>query len=67
MFLQTLGEACAKTDWQMHAFCLMNNHFHLVVETPKVNLVAGMKGFLGFLGPSTERFNPLVGPLFSAR
>jgi len=45
----------------------MNNHFHLVVETPKVILVAGMKGFLGFLGPSTERFNPLVGPLFSAR
>ncbi|MGA2174735.1 MAG: transposase [Verrucomicrobiota bacterium] len=32
MFLSTLGEACAKTDWQVHACCLMNNHFHLVVE-----------------------------------
>ena len=40
-FLETLGEACAKTDWQLHAYCLMGNHFHLVIETPKGNLVAG--------------------------
>ena len=41
LFLQTLGEACAKTDWQVHAFCLMRNHYHLVLETPNANLVAG--------------------------
>ena len=29
-FLKTLTEACAKTDWQVHAWCLMRNHFHLV-------------------------------------
>src|SRR5436190_13553632 len=46
-FLATLGEACEKTDWQVHAWCLMRNHFHLVVETPKANLVPGMKWFLG--------------------
>ena len=46
-FLQTLAEACAKTDWQIHAWCLMGNHFHLVVETPQANLVAGSKWFLG--------------------
>mgnify|MGYP001424789024 CR=1 FL=1 len=33
-FLCTLGEACAKTEWQVPAYCLMRNHFHLVVETP---------------------------------
>ena len=33
-FLITLGEACAKTGWQVHALCLLPNHFHLVVETP---------------------------------
>jgi putative transposase len=38
-FLSTLGEACRKTDWQAHAYCLMRNHFHLVVETPQGNLV----------------------------
>jgi REP-associated tyrosine transposase len=33
-FLKTLAEACQKTSWQVHAYCLMKNHFHLVVETP---------------------------------
>ena len=33
-FLKTLAEACQKTDWQVHAYCLMSNHFHLLVETP---------------------------------
>ena len=46
-FLTTLGEACAKTDWQVHALCLLPNHFHLGVETPEPNLVAGMKWLLG--------------------
>ena len=46
-FLKTLGEACQKTVWQVHAWCLMGNHFHLVVETPPPNLVDGMKWLLG--------------------
>ena len=46
-FLAKLGEACAKTGWEVQALCLMPNHFHLVVETPQGNLVAGMKWFLG--------------------
>lgn len=41
-FLKTLAEACQKTDWQVHAYCLMPNHYHLVLETPEPNLVAGM-------------------------
>ena len=41
-FLKTLAEACQKTNWQVHAYCLMPNHYHLVVETPEANLVAGM-------------------------
>jgi putative transposase len=53
-FLRTLGEACEKTDWQVHAWCLMNNHFHLVVETPSANLVEGMRWFLAVY---TNRFN----------
>jgi putative transposase len=53
-FLDALGEVCSKTDWQIHALCLMDNYFHLVLETPKANLVAGMKWFLGAY---TGRFN----------
>ena len=45
-FLETLTEACGKTSWQVHAYCLMGNHFHLVVETPQPNLAVGMKWFL---------------------
>ena len=46
-WVETPGEACAKTGWQVHAYVLMPNHFHLVVETPQPNLVAGMKWWLG--------------------
>ena len=41
-FLKTLAQACRKTGWEVHAYCLMGNHYHLVVETPNANLVAGM-------------------------
>src|SRR5437870_645726 len=53
-FLKTLAQTCEKTGWQVHAYCLMSNHFHLVLETPQPNLVAGMKWFLGTY---TTRFN----------
>ena len=45
-FLKTLAQACQKTGFQVHAYCLMRNHFHLVVETPNANLVAGMRWLL---------------------
>ncbi|MFN3409125.1 MAG: transposase [Limisphaerales bacterium] len=66
-FLATLGEVCAKTGWQVHAFCLMPNHFHLVVETPAANLVAGMKWFLGTYTARFNRRHKLFGHLFSGR
>ena len=53
-FVETLGQTCTKTGWQVHAYCLMSNHFHLVVETPQANLVAGMRWMLGTY---TQRFN----------
>jgi putative transposase len=42
-FVETLGEACARTGWQVHTYVLMPNHFHFVIETPRPNRVAGMK------------------------
>ncbi|MBM4205492.1 MAG: transposase [Gammaproteobacteria bacterium] len=66
-FLETLGETCAKTGWQAHALCLMGNHFHLVVETPQGNLVAGMKWFLGTYTARFNRRHKLFGHLFSGR
>ena len=66
-FLETLAEACAKTRWQVHAFVLMPNHFHLVLETPQPNLVAGMKWFLGTYTARFNRRHKLSGHLFSGR
>jgi REP-associated tyrosine transposase len=66
-FLQTLAEACAKTQWQVHAYCLMRNHFHLVLETPQANLVAGMKWFLGTYSSRFNRRHKVFGHLFSGR
>jgi putative transposase len=47
LFLTTLDQCCKRTGWEVHAYVLMPNHFHLVVETPQANLVDGMKWFLG--------------------
>ena len=65
LFVGTLGEACAKTGWQVHAYVLMPNHFHLVVETPQPNLVAGMKWFLGTYTSLFSQRHKLFGHLFS--
>ena len=40
-FLKTLAEACHEAGFEVHAYCLMRNHFHLVLETPNANLVPG--------------------------
>lgn len=53
-FVDTLGEACLKTGWRVHAFVLMGNHYHLLLETPEANLVSGMKWLQGTY---TQRFN----------
>src|SRR5262245_46468489 len=66
-FLETLGATCLKTGWQVHAYCLMPNHFHLVVETPQPNLVAGMKWLLGTYTMRFNRRHKLFGHLFSGR
>jgi REP element-mobilizing transposase RayT len=67
LLLETLGESCEKTDWLVHAWCLMNNHFHLVVETPRANLVAGMKWLLGTYTSRFNRRHKYFGHLFSGR
>jgi len=66
-FLETLGEACGKTGWEIHAYVLMADHYHLLVETPEGNLVSGMKWVQGAY---TQRYNSrhqLFGHLFQGR
>ena len=42
LFLRTLGQTCERTGWRVHAYVLMNNHYHILLETLEPNLSAGM-------------------------
>src|SRR6516165_6697004 len=67
LWLETLGQACGKTGWRVHAYVLMGNHYHLLLETPEANLEAGMKWLQGTY---TQRYNgrhKLFGHLFQGR
>jgi len=66
-FLKTLAEACQKTDWQVHAYCLMGNHYHLVLETPNANLVAGMAWLQSTYTIRLNHRHKLFGHVFSGR
>ena len=59
-FLEMLGEVCQKTGWEVHAFCLMGNRFHLVIETPQPNLAAGMEWLLEICNGRFNRRHWLV-------
>ena len=54
VFLATLGETVARFGWICHAYCLMSNHYHLLLETPAPNLSRGMQLLNGVY---TQRFN----------
>lgn len=67
LFTRCLGEMCVRNQAVVHAFCLMSNHYHLLLETPKGNLVDAMKWFQGTF---TQRYNArhkLWGHLFQGR
>jgi len=66
-FLKTLAEACQKTGWQVHAYCLMSNHYHLVLETPIANLVAGMAWLQGTYTIRLNHRHKLIGHVLSGR
>ena len=66
-FLKALAQVCEKAHWQVHAYCLMRTHFHLVLETPQPTLVAGMKWLLGTYTSRCNRRHRQFGHLFSGR
>lgn len=57
-FLTVLGEVVARSGWLVHAYVLMDNHYHLLIETPGGNLSRGMRQLNGVY---TQRFNSVHG------
>ena len=67
LFVRCLGEMCVRNQAVVHAWCLMSNHYHLLLETPQGNLVDAMKWLQGTF---TQRYNArhkLWGHLFQGR
>lgn len=67
MFVQTLGEACQRGSWEVFAWVLMDNHYHLALRTPKPNLVDGMRWFQNAFTRRINTRNRLWGHLFGGR
>lgn len=66
-FLETLAEVCQRFNWILHAYCLMDNHYHLLVETPEVNLSNGMRQLNGVYTQRFNRYHNQVGHVFQGR
>lgn len=67
VFLARLGEVCGTCGWRVHAWVLMGNHFHLLLETPEANLSFGMKWLLGTLSQGWNRARGRRGHVFQGR
>ena len=67
MFLQTLAEVVQRFNWLCHGYCLMTNHYHLIVETPDANLSKGMRHLNGVFTQASNRRHKRAGHLFQGR
>ena len=67
MFLKILLQVVSRYGWLCHAYCLMDNHYHLLVETPKGNLALGMRQLNGIYTQAFNRRHRRVGHLFQGR
>ena len=66
-FIECLFQTCERMGWQLHAFCLMRNHYHLAVETPRGNLVTGVHWLQSTFGNRFNRFRGEHGRAFQGR
>lgn len=66
-FLTVLGDVCERFNWVIHAFCLMSNHYHLLIETPDSNLSKGMRQLNGVYTQRINRRHKRVGHVFQGR
>jgi len=66
-FLSTLRSVIGRFHWLCHAYCLMDNHYHLLMETPEGNLCRGMRQLNGVYTQAFNRRHGRVGHLFQGR
>ena len=66
-FLQTLESVVSQFNWLCYAYCLMDNHYHLLIQTPDGNLSKGMRQLNGVYTQTSNRRHKRVGHLFQGR
>ena len=66
-FLYWLERVCVSHGWRVHAWVLMGNHFHLLIETPEANLSAGMRVLLGTFSQAWNSRHQRRGHVFQGR
>ena len=67
LFMAVLGETCELFNWSVHSWCLMTNHYHLLLETPDSNLSKGMRYLNGVYTQRFNRHHSRVGHVFQGR
>ncbi|MFC6672069.1 transposase [Marinobacterium aestuariivivens] len=67
LFLGVLDDVCEAFNWICHAYCLMGNHYHLLIETPEGNLCHGMRQLNGVYTQRFNRHHSRVGHVFQGR
>lgn len=67
LFFVCLGKVVVRFGWLCHAYCLMDNHYHLLIETPEGNLSLGMRQLNGIYTQRFNRRHGRVGHLFQGR
>ena len=66
-FLNILGDVVCRFRWRCQAYCLMGNHYHLMIETPEGNLTKGMRPLNGVFTQWSNRRHKRSGHLFQGR
>jgi REP element-mobilizing transposase RayT len=66
-FLSVLDDIVDRYHWICHAYCLMGNHYHLLVETPEGNLSQGMRQLNGVYTQKFNRRHGIAGHIFQGR
>lgn len=66
-WLALLGHVCKRFNWVCHAYCLMDNHYHILVETVEGNLSRGMRQLNGVYTQYVNRRHNRVGHVFQGR
>jgi REP element-mobilizing transposase RayT len=67
VFLDLLAKEVLQQGWKLYAFCLMGNHYHLLIETPEPNLVQGMRRLNGVYTQAFNRRHARIGPVLQGR